>query len=71
MLLLWLMMQEAPDDGIEAVMLRYDRQYAANIALGRYDPECYMELVNETRKVAAQVMSKSVITWQHVYCHIG
>ena len=68
--MLWLA-QEAPDEGGLPVMLRYDSEYAANIALGRYDPQTNEELAREVKRTVTEVMEKRVITWQHVYGHTG
>ena len=68
--MLWLL-QEAPDNGIEPVMLRYDSEYAAKLATGRWSPQCNQELVSEARKAVDEVMERRTITWQHVYGHTG
>ena len=68
--MLWLL-QEAPDNGSEPVMLRYDSQYAANLATGRWSPQCNQELVGEARRAVNEVMERRNITWQHVYGHTG
>ena len=56
------LMQEAPDNESEPVMIRYDCKYAANTALGRYDTEYNKEMADEARIEAAQVMGKRKIT---------
>jgi len=68
--MLWLL-QEAPDGGHEPVMLRYDSEYAANIAMGRYEPEANQELAEVVRDLTTQVAKRRVISWQHVYGHTG
>ena len=68
--MLWLT-QEAPDNGLEPVMLRYDSQYAANIAQGRYTPASNIELAEVVVRCTAEVARRRVVTWQHVYGHSG
>ena len=52
-------------------MLRYDSEYAANIALGRYEPGCNQELAEETGRAVAEVIGRRVVTFEHVYGHTG
>ena len=68
--LLWVI-NEAPDNGTEPVLIRYDSEYAANIAQGRYDPASNEELAAEVKKIAEEAGQFRVITYQHVYGHTG
>ena len=45
------LLQEAADNGVEPIMLRYDSEYAANSAMGRWAPMCNKELADEAKRV--------------------
>eukprot|EP00973_Karenia_brevis_P066701 9273268-Karenia_brevis.AAC.1 len=68
--MLWLR-DEAPDGGETPVLLRFDSFYAANIAQGVWEPKSNEELAAKTREITAEVESRRVITWEHVYGHTG
>eukprot|EP00974_Lingulodinium_polyedra_P075619 7326890-Lingulodinium_polyedra.AAC.1 len=68
--MMWLR-EEAPDSGSEPVELRYDSQYAANMARGIWVPKANEELAARTRALTARVEGRRVIRWTHVYGHTG
>ncbi len=66
----WLL-EEAPDYGDTAVHLRYDSEYAANVARGIWTPRSNLELADAVRKLVAQVMERRRLTWEWVRGHSG
>ena len=51
--------------------MRYDSEYAANVAQGRYEPDANQELARTVKALTREVMGQRVVTWQHVYGHTG
>lgn len=68
--MLWLL-NEAPDDGRVPIIIRYDSQYAANIAQGLTLPRANEELGHKVRELTESVERKRNILWTHVYGHSG
>ena len=68
--MLWLM-EEAQDGGEVPVEIRYDSQYAANMARGFWTPKSNEELVAKTRALVQQVEGRRRTVWTHVYGHTG
>ena len=68
--MMWLL-NECPDDGHRPVLLRYDSEYAANMARGAWSPASNEELIRTIRGLVEQVSQNRVITWEHVYSHTG
>jgi ribonuclease HI len=68
--MLWLL-EEAPDDHNVPVHIRYDSEYAANMARGRWAVKSNEELAHTVQELTAKVMRTRSITWEHVYGHSG
>ena len=68
--MMWLY-NEAPDDGTVPAIVRYDSQYAANLAQGIWDPKSNEELAYAVRELVIKVTKKRAIEWRHVYGHQG
>ena len=68
--MVWLL-KEAPDDGKIPVHIRYDSEYAANMARGIWTPRANEELAQSVRELVEKVAESRVITWEHVYGHTG
>eukprot|EP00959_Pyramimonas_sp_CCMP1952_P105608 2208205-Pyramimonas_sp.AAC.1 len=66
----WLL-EEAPDPGGVRVHVRYDSEYAANMAQGIWTLGANEELAQAVRELAQEVRQNRRITWEHVYGHTG
>ena len=68
--MMWLL-NECPDNGQTPVLLRYDSEYAANMAQGIWEPESNEELISTVRGLVDEVQKTRTVTWEHVYSHTG
>ena len=68
--MMWLL-SSAPDNGTLPVTIRYDSEYAANVAQGRWKPKANQELAAKVVQLTNEVTEKRVISWIHVYGHSG
>eukprot|EP00973_Karenia_brevis_P049084 6808236-Karenia_brevis.AAC.1 len=68
--MLWLT-REAPDGGDVPVLIRYDSEYAAGLAQGKYEARCNEELASEVRGFTEVVTRSRQVVWEHVYGHTG
>ena len=68
--MIWLL-EEAPDAGDIPVEIRYDSNYAANVAQGRWTPSSNEELAIRVQDLTKRVSERRRITWTHVYGHTG
>jgi ribonuclease HI len=68
--MLWLR-DEAPDEGWAPLHIRYDSEYAANIARGTWAALSNEELAETVRNSVREIGLKRVMSWEHVYGQSG
>eukprot|EP00973_Karenia_brevis_P023547 3242696-Karenia_brevis.AAC.1 len=62
--MMWLR-DEAPDGGSAPVVFRFDSEYAAGIAQGKYEAKSNEELAFQVQQLTRQVMSRRIVDWEH------
>jgi ribonuclease HI len=69
--LMWWALHAAPDQGASPIHVRYDSEYAANIARGVWRAVSNEELAVQVKELVDEVRTRRVVTWEWVNGHSG